>query len=210
MKTNFRPVRVAIVEDHMVVRAALEQLLQSDGRYTVVARGADVVAASSLLEQDGIDVLLLDLDLRGTNGLRALELRSGSTPVCILSFHLDPHFVKESLRLGALGYVSKYSAPEELLCAVAKVSKGEPFYSSDVRAVALASIVRGSQTTLTAREREVLTYAANGHTSAEIAAKLFISRRTAEAHRCRFMKKLGLKTQTDLVRYAIRQGIIAA
>jgi DNA-binding NarL/FixJ family response regulator len=199
--------RVAIVDDHHLVSAAVAGLLELDPRCKVVGTPRTVAEARALFEREKTDVVLLDLELPDEHGLKLLPLPGGAV-ACILSMHTDPHFVKEAVAAGALGYVSKFSSPEELRSAVNAVARGETFFSSDVRQAALSFSVRNQQKGLTARELSVLQLAAEGASSALVAAKLGISRRTAEAHRANILKKLSLKSQTDLVRYALRHGIV--
>jgi two-component system response regulator NreC len=123
--------------------------------------------------------------------------------------HTEPHYIKEAVAGGALGYVSKQAAPDELISAIKSVSQGEPYFSSDVRHAAISFSFGSAHRMLSVREQEVLRLAAGGFSASQIAAQLGISRRTAEAHRASILKKLALKTQTDVVRYALRHGIIS-
>jgi DNA-binding NarL/FixJ family response regulator len=207
------PIRVAIADDHQLVCAAVAQLLELDPRVKVVAEVHDGVAAEALIQKRGFDVLLLDLQMRGKHGLellKAIDQNSPRTNVCVLSAHTDSHFIVEAIRTGASGYISKDTAPDELLRAVLAVARGETYFSTDVRQAAVTLAANGFHQRLTLREQEVLRLSAVGLTSAEVASRLSISRRTAEAHRASFMKKLSLKTQTDLVRYALRHGIVTS
>ncbi|MGZ8919468.1 MAG: response regulator [Limisphaerales bacterium] len=202
--------RVAIADDHQLVCAAVADILRSDQRLVVAAQVHNGPDALALAKRDDIDVLLLDLELPGVHGLEVLEGLGGRLPTCILSHHTEPHFVSECIRSGALGYASKDIAPNELLQAVLDVARGETYFSSDVQKIALSFTVKAREKGLTEREREVLQLSASGMKSADIAARLGISRRTAEAHRSNFSKKLSLKNQTEIVRYALRVGIIEA
>jgi DNA-binding NarL/FixJ family response regulator len=154
-------------------------------------------------------------------GLGGLEVtlqvgkRSPQTHVIILSMHADEAYVLEALRNGAAGYVLKESSADELVQAVREVVAGRRFLSSPLSERAIDAYVSKAQEvvldryeTLTAREREVLHLAAEGHTNAEIADRLSISSRTVETHRANMMRKLALRSQTDLIRYALRRGII--
>ncbi|HEX7862198.1 MAG TPA: response regulator transcription factor [Verrucomicrobiae bacterium] len=208
MRTTSFQVRVALADDHQLVCAAITQLLQLDPRIKVVAQAHDGQSAEQLVEQRSFDVLLLDLQMRGKHGLELLKTLGDHPPACVLSAHTESHFIVEAIRAGANGYVSKQAAPEELLHAVLCIARGETYFSTDVRQAALNFTARGIDLRLTAREQDVLRLCAAGLASFEVAAKLNISRRTAEAHRANFMKKLSLRSQTDLVRYALRHGII--
>ena len=154
--------------------------------------------------------------LHGLEVTRQVRRDSPQTRVVILSMHANEAYVLEALRNGATGYLLKDSTAEDLVRAVRDVAAGRRFLSAPISELAVqAYIQRKSQDTaqdmyeaLTDREREVLQLAAEGLSYAEIAAKLFISPRTAETHRTNLMRKLNLKTQTDLVRFAIRRGIL--
>jgi DNA-binding NarL/FixJ family response regulator len=200
--------RVAIVDDHRLVSASIKALIEADSRFSVVACVHDADSAEPLFVRNDIDVVLLDLEMPGRHGMSLLQSLNGGAVACILSIHTDTHFVTEAIRGGARGYISKQSAPEELIKGLLEVSRGVPFYSSDVQSSALSTACKNGKSNLTAREMEVLRLNATGATSLQVATKLQISRRTAEAHRANLMKKLALKTQTDLIRYALRQRII--
>ena len=207
--TTFFQTRVALVDDHHLVRAAITALIEADPRLRVVAQAHDANGAEPLFSRKDIDVVLLDLELPGKHGMKLLESLNGGPVACILSIHTEAHFVSEAIKGGALGYISKQAAPEELIKGLLAVARGEWFFSSDVQNAATHEYKAGRKD-LTARELEVLQLNAKGCSSPEVAAELKISRRTAEAHRANFMKKLALKTQTDLIRYAVRNGMISA
>lgn len=205
--TNSLTTRVAIVDDHQLVCACIAELLSSDPRISIVAKAHDESEAISVFARPDIDVVLLDLQLGRVNGLKFLQSKSSRMAACILTLHTEAHFVTESIRAGALGYVSKFAAPAELRDAVFAVSRGETFFSTDVQKCALA-LSLGTQG-LSPRETEVLTHCAAGLSSEKVAKMLAISRRTAETHRANIFRKLSLNTQTELVLYALRVGIIA-
>ena len=202
--------RVALVDDHRLVSAAIGELIESDPRFRVVGYAHDSDSAEPFFRRNDVNIVLLDLEMPGRHGTDLLKSLNGGPVACILSIHTDPHFVRESIKGGALGYISKQAAPEELIKGLLTVARGESFFSSDVQTAALATACTSMKASLTEREREVLRLNATGATNAEVAAQLAISRRTAEAHRSHVMKKLSLATQTDLIRYALRQGIITA
>src|SRR5687768_8883885 len=108
-RTSSLQMRVAIVDDHNLVCAALTELLKLDGRFQVVAQAHDGISAKALFARDDIDVILLDLELPGAHGLEALKWKSGGACVCILSMYTDPHFVTEAFKAGAFGYISKHA-----------------------------------------------------------------------------------------------------
>jgi len=164
------------------------------------------------------NVLVLDLMMPGLGGLEVLRRvarQAPSTRVVILSMHSSEAYVVEAMRDGALAYVPKGSDAGELVHAVRSAAAGRPYLSPPLSQRALEAYVEQASSarldfygTLTPREREVFHLAAEGHTSAEIAKRLFISPRTVESHRRNLMHKLGLESQTDLVRYALRRGIL--
>ena len=203
-------IRLALVEDHKLVTEALNCLFQLDPRIKVVGAAQTPEAALRLIQTEAPDVTILDLSLGKASGLDLLP-QLQTTKVCAVSMHISPHFVTQALRRGAIGYVSKDASPAELLEGIYTVARGETFLCSIGRKVAFSVkgfLTGGSKDSLSGREQQVLELAAWGRTSSEIAAELKISRRTAEAHRANLMKKLALKTQTDLVLYSLRTGII--
>lgn len=200
--------RVAIADDHRILCACIIELLHAHPRLDVVAQVHDGIAAETLFTRADIDVILLDLQLPERHGLELLKKVKPGPGVCVLSMHTDQHFISESMQAGALGYISKDAAPGELVEGVLAVARGEVFFSKDVCRVALALRAQGVNERLTGREQEVLRLSALGHGSTEVAVQLGISRRTAEGHRANLMKKLSIKSQSDVVRYALRHGII--
>ena len=210
---------IVIAEDHHVVRDGLRALLAAQKDFQLVGEAADGLEAAQLAEKLQPDVLVLDLTLPRLHGLevaRQVKKSSPKTRVLILSMHANEAYVLEALRNDAAGYLLKDSTGAELVRAVRDVMAGRRYLSGSLSELAIqAYIQRKTADTaqdmyeaLTAREREVLHLAAEGLNNPDIAAKLFISPRTAETHRANVMRKLNFKTQTDLVRFAIRRGIL--
>ena len=209
---------IMLADDHKIVRQGLRALLEAEPDLHLVGETGDGLEAVQLAERLCPDVLVLDLMMPGLGGLEVtlqVGKRSPQTRVIILSMHADEAYVLEALRNGAAGYVLKESSADELVQAVREVVAGRRFLSSPLSERAIDAYVSKAQEvvldryeTLTAREREVLHLAAEGHTNAEIADRLSISSRTAETHRANMMRKLALRSQTDLIRYALRRGII--
>jgi two-component system, NarL family, response regulator NreC len=210
--------RVAIAEDHQLVREALKLLLSSQASLDIVGEAADGAEALAISEKLRPDVLILDLCLPRVHGLEVIRaLRRKKPPhILVLTMHAEDSYVMEALQNGARGYLLKDSPSEELYAAVRTVATGGEFITEIIRdkvyKAALSRLKPGQlmngQVEISQRERSVLELAAQGKTNAEIAENLYISRRTAEAHRASLMKKLGLKSQTDLVLYAVRKGIV--
>jgi two-component system response regulator NreC len=211
-------ISVLLADDHLVVRRGLRAVLDGEADFKIVgeiADGAEVVRTTEALKPD---VLILDLMLPNLGGLQILrELRKLQLPtrVVVLSMHSSEAYVTEALGLGALGYVIKDSSADDLIRAVRQVAAGGSFLSPPLSESLLEAYNQRLQATsrdpyetLTTREREVLLLAAQGHTSAEIAAQLAISPRTAESHRSNLMQKLGLRSQSDLIRFALRRRIL--
>ncbi len=208
---------VIIADDHEIVRKGLRGILEGEGGCRVVAEAADGLTAAQLVEKLKPQVLILDLNmprLHGIEVLRQTRTTSAHTRVIVLSMHNDEPYVIESLRAGASAYILKGSESQEILQALKEVLGGRRFLSATLSEWAINALVAKPADdadplqSLTQRERMVVQLAAEGHTNAEIAEKLFISPRTAETHRTNLLRKLGLQTQTDLVRFAIRKGLI--
>jgi len=209
---------IVLADDHHVVRQGLRGLLEAEPDFSVVGETGDGLEVAQLVERLQPDVLLLDLMMPGLNGLevtRRLSQRSLQTRVVILSMYANEAYVLEALRAGAAAYVLKESTSAELVRAIREAIAGRRYLSPPLSERAIETYVQKAKEamldpyeTLTNREREVLHLAAEGHTNAKIAARLFISRRTVETHRTNLMRKLGLRTQTDLIRYALQRGIL--
>jgi two-component system response regulator NreC len=212
------PVRVVLADDHHVVRHGLRTLLEAAGDFAIVGEAADGLEVMPLVERLAPQVLILDLMMPGLNGLevaRQVHRQSPQVKILILSMHTSEPHVLEALRNGAAGYALKDATPDELLRAVREVAAGRRYLSGPLSERAIAAYAERAQVsaldpydTLTPREREVLQLSAEGHTLAEIAARLGISPRTAETHRTNLMHKLALRTQADLIRYAVRRGLL--
>jgi DNA-binding NarL/FixJ family response regulator len=208
---------VILADDHDVVRRGIRSILESDGNYKVLTEVADGLSAVQAVEKHKPNLLFLDLSMPRLHGLEALrQIRSASpnTKVLVLSMHNDEPYVIEALRAGAMAYILKGSESTEIARAIAEVSAGRRYLSAPLSERAIAALTSRTPdqsdplNSLTPREREVLALAAEGMSTSEMAEKLFISPRTAETHRTNLMQKLGLQSQTDLVRFAIRRGLI--
>lgn len=208
---------VLIADDHEIVRRGLRTVLEADGSYHVVAEASDGLAAAQAVEKHKPAVLILDLNMPRLHGIEVLKQTRATSPhtrVIILSMHNDEPYVIETLRSGAMAYILKGSESQEIVQAMKEVLGGRRFLSAPLSEWAINALLTKPASddplqSITPRERMVLQLAAEGASNAEIAEKLFISPRTAETHRTNLLRKLGLQTQTDLVRFAIRKGLIS-
>lgn len=208
------PIRVLIADDHMIVRAGIRHVLESESGFEVVAEaanGPEVLALAAKLQPD---VVVLDISMPGESGLKLAAQLRNSTRVLILSMHDNAEYVLESVRAGANGYLLKDTAATELRNAIRAICRGESYFSPPI-AGRLRDALRGEHTTpagsldqLTAREREVLLGVVRGQTNKEIATDLGISHRTVETHRESLMKKLQIRTVAELTRFALATGIM--
>jgi DNA-binding NarL/FixJ family response regulator len=209
---------ILLADDHNIVRQGLRALLQSEPHFRLVGEASDGIEAVRLAEKLKPDVLITDVMMPGLNGLevtRQVAKMLPQTRVIILSMYTNDAYVLEALKNGALGYVLKDSQAADLIQAVKEVIAGNRYLSPPLSERALELYLRKVESVpddpyelLTSREREVLQLVAEGRTSAEIANRLFISPRTAEGHRANLMKKLGLQNNADLIRLALKRGIL--
>jgi len=209
--------RVLIVDDHTMVRESLVSVLQADGGVQVVAQAADGIEAIEKAMQTRPDVVIVDLSmprLGGVEVVRRLREALPATRVLVLTMHQEDEYVLQAVRAGASGYLVKDSAASELLAAVRSLHAGRGYFGPQA-ARTLAEQLQHPERTLddpygrlTPREREVLHLIAEGLTTKEIARRLDISTKTAENHRSNAMRKLGMRDRVELVRYAIRRGLI--
>jgi two-component system response regulator NreC len=207
---------IVIVDDHAVVRQSLKKLLELEEDFKVVAEVGEGLEAIHTIEQLRPDIVVIDLMMNGMNGIevtRQVLKRSPKTGVVMLSMYGNEGYVYEALKAGARAYVLKESTADQLVKAIREAGHRylcPPLSERVIDSYAKKAEASGTSPhdTLTNREREVLYMAAQGLTNIEIANRLFISRRTVEVHRSSMMQKLGLSTQTDLIRYALQHGIL--
>lgn len=213
-------ISVLLVDDHPIVLRGLQELFTAQGDFRVVgveSGAAQVVQTTKRLKPD---VAILDLmmpDLNGMDLIRQVATQCPDTRIVVLSMHANPAYVWTALHNGALGYVLKCADAELLILAVREAVAGRrylspPLSESDMEeyAFAIRQAPFDPYEMLTNREKQILRMAAQGHSSAQISAKLNISVRTVETHRAHFMHKLNLHGQTELVRYAIQRGIVSS
>lgn len=210
---------IVLAEDHLILREGLRALLSAEPDLTVVGEAAEGIGVAALVERLHPDLLVVDLMMPGLGGLDVIDQvrqRAPRTRSIVLSMHADEAYVLAALRNGAAAYVLKNAGVKDLLRAIRAVLAGQIYLSPQLSERALQAYVDRARTAtgdsydaLTPREREVLHLVAEGNTSAEIAERLSISPRTAEIHRTNLMRKLDLHSQTELVRYAIKRGLIS-
>jgi two-component system response regulator NreC len=218
MRAGGEPISLVLADDHHVVRQALRTLLETDARFVVLGECADGLAVAETVERLRPDVLVVDLVLPGLGGLevtRQVCRRTPLTRVLILSMNMSEAHVLQALRNGARAYVRKDDTAADLKRAIEDVANGRlylspPFSDRAIEAYRQRALAAGGDDyeNLTGREREVLQLAAEGFGNSEIAARLGISPRTAETHRANLMRKLSLRRPVDLVRYALRRGLL--
>lgn len=205
--------RIAIADDHAVVRDGLHMLLNDEADFEVVAEAEDVDTAKRAVRGHQPDVLVLDLNMPGDPSLPAIPDIAALAPemsIVVLTMQDEPAFAREALAYGARGYVLKHSAGTELVEAIRTAVGGGTYLNPALGArLAAESSANGQPGGLSAREAEVLTLIALGHTNVEIAGKLYLSVRTVETHRAHIQNKLRLTSRAELVRYAIDHDLLA-
>jgi two-component system response regulator NreC len=214
-------IRVLIADDHAVLRAGLRLLLEAQSDMRVVGEAGDGPAAVSQARDLEPDVVLLDLSMPGPPGTSTIERLVGLDPrprILVLTMHDDPAYLQAALQAGASGYIVKRAADVALLQAIRIVHRGGSFVnltrpgeatsSEDVRCVPCDSPAAGQPRLLSRREVEVLCLLAQGHTNQEVANRLSISIKTVETHRKRLSDKLGLKSRSELFRFAVESNLL--
>ncbi len=213
---NSPVIKVALCDDHRMLRDALAGVLAAEPGFEVVGSASDGVAVIELVRDQAPDVLVLDISMPGMSGIEvAKRLRAMKLPVRILalSAYTDRSFVQEMLKAGVAGYITKEGAAPELIRAIRQVAAGNSYLSADItRVLANVAVADARRTAppisvLGAREQQVLRLIAEGRRSADIAQAMNITVATVEVHRRNIMHKLDLHTVADLTRYALREGM---
>jgi len=207
-------IRIVIADDHAVVRSGFRLLLEREDDLEPIGEAGDGQEAVALVSRLRPEVVLLDVVMPGGGGIEAAaEIRrvAPETRILMLSMQDDPTYVREAFAAGATGYVLKEAADNELVEAVRRVAAGEQYVHPSLGARLVAEPARSVEPadSLSEREREVLRLLALGYTNQEIAAQLFVSVRTVEAHRAHILTKLRVSTRAELVRHAIDTGLLA-
>jgi DNA-binding NarL/FixJ family response regulator len=214
-------VTIVLVDDHHLVRAALKLSLQAHGTFKIVGEGATGMEALDLVQSKKPAILLLDLTLPRMHGLDVIrQVTEGSrTKVIVVSMHTSESYVSEALKNGAAGYVLKESTPDELVKAIESVTAGKIYLSVSLPCRQVFAMLKADSaskkqaanplTGLTRREKIVLQLAAEGNNNTSIGRRLSLSPRTVESHRASLMRKLKLRSQTEIVCFAVRKKLIA-
>ena len=212
-------IRVLVADDHTILRQGLRALLCRQDDMQVVGEAADGREAVNLCESESADVVLMDIAMAGMNGIEATRRITAdhpSTKVAILSMHSDESYVRRALKAGALAYLLKDSAQDDIVSAIRSVAVGKSFFSPRVRTILqddymremLNAGVEDSYELLTARERELLQLIGEGLSNKEMATRLELSLYTIETHRRHILEKLCLHSTADLILYAVRKGLV--
>jgi len=208
--------RILIADDHGIVRSGLRLLLDRQPDMQVVAEAGDGAQAVEMTLRERPDLCILDVGMPVLTGLQAtreIKAQSPDTSVLMLSMHRDERYLFEALKAGASGYVLKAEADQDLVQAARSVGRGEAFLTN----AAERSLIRdwmssddadGPREPLTPREQEVVKLIAEAHTNAQIAEILHLAEKTVESHRANVLRKLGMRDRVELVRYAIRRGLV--
>ena len=214
-------IKVVVADDHAIVREGVRMILAREQDIEVVGEAGDGQQALDLVASLRPQVVIMDISMPGMGGVEATQRLKAKHPevqVLALTMHEDETYVFQLLRAGAAGYVLKRAAAQDLVQAVRAAAKGDAFlYPSIARKVVedyLRRVETGEERErydgLTTREKEILTLIAQGLSNQQIAEKLYISIKTVQTHRAHILEKLGLHDRTELVRYAIRKGLIQA
>jgi DNA-binding NarL/FixJ family response regulator len=205
-------VRILIADDHGIVRSGLKLLIDRQPDMEVVAEAEDGVEALEKALSEKPNLAILDVAMPRMTGLQAtheIKKQAPDVQVLILSMHEDERYLFEALRAGAAGYVLKRAADTDLVDAVRAAARGDPFLTASAQQALIRDFLqRGDQPELTPREEEVVKLIAEAHTNKEIAEILHLSEKTVESHRANVLQKLGMRDRVELVRYAIRHGLV--
>lgn len=218
---HFKPYRVLLADDHPVVRRGLRAILETQRDIEVCGEAADGREAVDLARRVKPDLVLLDLTMPEMNGLEvttALREHLPETDVLVLSMHFSEELAREVLRCGALGYMLKSDADNELLEAIDRVRRHQPFFTSKLASAMAQNFVDGSSeasvsgkptSSLTDRELQVVKLLAEGKSNKEVAGALGVSTRTVESHRNHVMHKMNFASFSELIRFAVRSSLVA-
>ena len=209
-------IRVLLADDHSIVRDGLRRIIEASGQMSVVAESANGHDAVTQARQEKPDVAVIDISMPGLDGLEVTS-RLGTycpeLPVLILTMHEEDQYIIRAIEAGAKGYITKRSAPEQLVNAIEKIHAGGRYLTEAAMEVLALRVAKGEKgrsplDTLSMRELQVLRRLAKGHTNREIAETYGISIKTVDTYRARLFKKLGLRNNAELSRFAILNRLI--
>ena len=207
--------KVLVADDHAVVREGIKRIIEETADMVVAGEAVNGWEVLEKARGGDYDVVVLDISMPGKNGmeiLKELKRECPGVPVLILSMHSEEQYALRALRAGASGYVTKESAPDELIEALEKVLRGSKYITSTLAERLVLDIGVGSEeslhTKLSDRELQVLCLLAEGKTVNEIGQELCLSAKTISTYRSRILQKMAMKTNTELIRYAIKQGLV--
>ena len=209
-------IKVLLADDHSIVRAGLRRIVEESGQIEVIAEAADGREAIDLVHKALPDVAVIDISMPGLDGLEVLSQLHNhypQLPILILTMHEEGQYVVRAIEAGAMGYLTKQSAPEQLVKAIRKVHSGSRYVTDEAAEALALRIARGAQgqsalDSLSMRELQVLRRLALGHTNREIASAYHISIKTVDTYRSRLLKKLNLRNNAELSRFAIQNRLI--
>jgi len=212
------PIKVILADDHSIVRSGLRQLLSGVHGMQVIGDAANGQALLKLVEEVPADVVLMDLSMPGLSGvdlIRRLQSLRPELPILVLSMHVEAQIVSRVLRAGAAGYVTKDCDPADLVNALRKVAAQGRYIDpalvdSVVFHAAVGADARSPHEQLSPRERQVLDRVASGMPLGQIADELHLSPKTVSTHKMRLMQKLGIQSNADLLKYAVRHGLTSS
>jgi DNA-binding NarL/FixJ family response regulator len=209
-------IKVLLADDHSIVRAGLRRIVEESGEMRVVAEAADGQEAIRLVEKTAPDIAVIDISMPGLDGLEVigqLQALRPQLPILVLTMHEEGQYVVRAIQAGAMGYLTKQSAPEQLVKAIHKIYDGQRYITDEAAESLALRVAKGSNgksplDSLSMRELQVLRRLAMGHTNREIASAYHISIKTVDTYRARLLKKLGLRNNAELSRFAIQNRLI--
>lgn len=209
-------IRIHVTDDHAIFRCGLKAFIEKEADLAVVSEATDAEETLLRVRESKPDVAILDINIPGRSASSLTQILLEENPrlaLLILTIHDEEHYLREFLRLGARGFMVKTSTGTELIEAIRKINRGEQYVDSQLSRYLIANYIgRPSKSKvgidlLTGREREICQHLASGHTNAEVAEALSISKRTVETHRAAIMAKIGLKSRAELVNFAMENGL---
>lgn len=209
-------IKVLLADDHGIVRAGLRRIVEDSADMEVVAEAADGKEAIRQARKQALDVVVVDISMPGMDGLEVisqLRVYNPQLPIIVLTMHEEEQYVVRAFEAGAMGYITKRSAPEQLVEAIRKVHTGGRYLTDEAAELLALCVARGAQArfpldTLSMRELQVLRRLALGHTNREIAESYHISIKTVDTYRSRLLKKLNLRNNAELARFAMQNRLI--